>query len=178
MKQINVKEFLQLPLSEQIKYTLVLDCQKPKELVKVKITELSYNEVKQIFKELHKENTNIEFVFTTALRMSKEDYFSLPIQNYFQIKKYIEKFFISLKQNEITLLQSVSADAGMWDMAGGSELNEFSDVLPLSQLAKIYGGYPFELGEKAYIEIIYLLRMNAKQSAVENEYQKLMSKKK
>ena len=175
MKQINVKEFLKLPISEQIAYTSVLENIKPKELLSVKISELSYNDVKQIFKQLSKLNCDIEFVFSTALKISKEDFLLLPIQNYFQIKKYIETFFVSLKQNEITLLQSVDANVGMWEMAGGNELNEFSDVLPLSQLAKIYGGYPFKYGEKNYIEIIYLLRMNNKQSQVENEYQKLIA---
>ena len=175
MKQINVKEFLKLPISEQIEYTTILDLCKPKELLSVKISELSYNDVKQIFKQLSKPNCDIEFVFTTALKISKDEFFTLPIQNYFQIKKYIETFFVSLKQNEITLLQSIDANIGIWEMAGGNDLNEFADVLPLSQLAKIYGGYPFEYGEKNYIEIIYLLRMNNKQSQVENEYQKLIA---
>ena len=178
MKQINVKEFLELPISKQIEYTLLLDAQKPKELIKVKIEQLSYNDVKQCFKELKKTNSNIEFIFTNALKISKDDYLNLPIQNYFVIKKYIEKYFISLYENEIKLLQSIDADAGLWEVAGGNELNEFSDVLPLSQLAKIYGGYPFDLGEKNYIEIIYLLRMNNKQAKVENEYQILKSKQK
>jgi hypothetical protein len=75
------------------------------------------------------------------------------------------------------LLQTISEDIGIWEMAGGDSLNEFGDVLPLSQLAKIYGGYPFDYGEKKYIEIIYLLRMNNVQSKVEAEYQKLKSKK-
>jgi len=178
MKQINLKEFLELPISKQIEYTLLLDAQKPKELIKVKIEQLSYNDVKQCFKELKKTNSNIEFIFTNALKISKDDYLNLPIQNYFVIKKYIEKYFISLYENEIKLLQSIDADAGLWELAGGNELNEFSDVLPLSQLAKIYGGYPFDLGEKNYIEIIYLLRMNNKQAKVENEYQILKSKQK
>jgi ubiquitin len=175
MKQINVSEFLKLNIAEQIAYTSVLEHLKSKELLSVKISELTYNEVKQIFKQLSKPNCDIEFVFTTALKIIKEDFFMLPIQNYFQIKKYIETFFVSLKQNEITLLQSIDANIGLWEIAGGNELNEFADVLPLSQLAKIYGGYPFEYGEKNYIEIIYLLRMNNKQSQVENEYQKLIA---
>lgn len=178
MKQINVSQFLKLPLSEQIRYTTVLQHVKGKALYPVKIAELSYNDVKIVFKELSKDAPNLELIFTKSLGISKEDFYLLPIQNYFIIKKYIENFFVSLRQNEITLLQSVNADVGMWEIAGGNELNEFADVLPLSQLAKIYGGYPFEYGEKNYIEIIYLLRMNNKQSQVENEYQKLISKKK
>jgi len=178
MKQVSVAQFLRLPISKQIEYTTILQHVKGKPIHSVKIVELSYNEVKIVFKELTKENPNIESIFTTTLKISKEEFLNLSIQNYFQIKKYIETFFVSLKQNEITLLQSVNADGAMWEMAGGNELNEFADVLPLSQLAKIYGGYPFEYGNKNYIEIIYLLRMNNKQGQVEQEYQKLMSKKK
>lgn len=178
MKQISVAQFLKLPISKQIEYTTILQHVKGKPIHSVKIAELSYNEVKIVFKELTKENPNIESIFTTTLKISKEEFLKLSIQNYFQIKKYIETFFVSLKQNEITLLQSVNADGAMWEMAGGNELNEFADVLPLSQLAKIYGGYPFEYGNKNYIEIIYLLRMNNKQGQVEQEYQKLISKKK
>ena len=178
MKQVSVAQFLRLPISKQIEYTTILQHVKGKPIHSVKIAELSYNEVKIVFKELTKDTPNIESIFTTTLKISKEEFLKLSIQNYFQIKKYIETFFVSLKQNEITLLQSVNADGAMWEMAGGNELNEFADVLPLSQLAKIYGGYPFEYGNKNYIEIIYLLRMNNKQGQVENEYQKLMSKKK
>ena len=178
MKQINLKEFLSSPISTQIEYTSILQHLKPKELIKVNIQGLSYNDVKIIFKELIKPNCNIEFVFTKALNITKEEYLNLPIQNYFTIKKYIEVFFVNLKTNENKLLESVNADVGLWDIAGGSELNEFSDVLPLSQLAKIYGGYPFtDFGEKSYQEIIYLLRMNNVQGKVENEYQKLKQKK-
>lgn len=178
MNKINLKEFLKLPISQQILYTSVLDCLKPKELLRVDISNLSYNDVKSIFKELRKDVPNTEYIFTTSLNITKEDYYNLPIQNFFIIKKYIESFFVSLKSNEVKLLNSISADTSLWQMAGGDELNEFSDVLPLSQLAKIYGGYPFELGEKNYVEIIYLLRMNNKQSQVENEYNKLKSKQK
>ena len=178
MKQVSVAQFLRLPISKQIEYTTILQHVKGKPIYSVKIAELSYNDVKIVFKELTKENPNIESIFTTTLKISKDEFLKLSIQNYFQIKKYIETFFVSLKQNEITLLQSVNADGAMWEMAGGNELNEFADVLPLSQLAKIYGGYPFEYGDKSYVEIIYLLRMNNKQGQVEQEYQKLMSKKK
>ncbi len=178
MKQINVREFLKLPISQQIMYTSLLECVKPKPLLSVKISELSYNTVKTLFKELTKDVPNLEMIFTEAFKITKEDYLNLPIQNFFILKKYIDTFFVSLRENEVKLLQSVSADSGLWETAGGRELDEFSDVLPLSQLAKIYGGYPFELGEKNYVEIIYLLRMNNKQGQVQNEFDTLKAKQK
>jgi hypothetical protein len=109
--------------------------------------------------------------------MASHDFYNLPITKYFQLKKYLSDYFVILHKKESDLLNSISADIGIWQQAGGDSLNEFSDVLPLSQLAKIYGGYPFDYGEKKYIEIIYLLRMNNVQSQVENEYQKLKSKR-
>lgn len=178
MKQINLKEYLELPLREQITYASLLTHLKPFEAIKIKIEELTYNEVKQCFKELKKDNCNIELVFTLCLKITSEEYYSLPIQKYFQLKKFIEKFFISLYQREIDLLNSINEDSELWQIAGGDELNEYADVLAISQLAKIYGGYPFDLGNKNYIEIIYLLRMNNKQSQVENEFNKLKAKKK
>ena len=113
-----------------------------------------------------------------CLKITSDEYFSLPIQKYFQLKKFIDNFFISLYQREIDLLNSINEDAELWSIAGGDELNEYADVLAISQLSKIYGGYPFDLGNRNYIEIIYLLRMNNKQSQVENEFNKLKSKKK
>ena len=178
MKQISLKEFLKSPISEQIKYTSLLSHVKPKELIKVNIQGLSYNDVKMLFKEITKPNPNLEFIFTKSLDITKVQYLSMPIQNFFILKKYIEEFFVNLKNNEVRLLQSIDSDYGLWETAGGNELNEFADVLPLSQLAKIYGGYPFELGNKAYQEVIYLLRMNNKQGQVEMEYNKLKSKQK
>jgi len=177
MTNITLNEFLKLSIAKQISYTTILQHIKAKELIKIPITELTYNDIKIVFKELQKENPNIEIIFCKSLKITKENYIYLPIVSYFQLKNYIEKYFIKLKENEVKLLQSINADAGIWEMAGGNDLNEFSDILPLSQLAKIYGGYPFEYGEKNYIEIIYLLRMNNKQAQIEQEYQKLKSKK-
>jgi hypothetical protein len=177
MTNTTLKEFLKLPIAKQISYTTILQHIKAKELIKIPITELTYNDIKIIFKEFQKENPNIELIFCKSLNILKENYLSLPIVSYFQLKNYIEKYFIKLKENEVKLLQSINADTGIWEMAGGNDLNEFSDVLPLSQLAKIYGGYPFNYGKKSYIEIIYLLRMNNKQAQIEQEYQKLKSKK-
>lgn len=178
MKQINVKQFFKLDLAKQIEYSTVLSHLKAKEHIKVDITKLTYNDVKSIFKQLSKDNSDLKYIFTTALNITEEDFFLLPIQNFFEIKKYIEDFFVNLKQNEIKLLESISADVGLWEVAGGAKLNEFGDILPLSQLAKIYGGYPFEYGKKSYLEIIYLLRMNNTQSQVDNEFNRLKAKQK
>jgi hypothetical protein len=179
MKQLTVSQYLKLPDLNRLEYDVLLPSLKPKEWFKIEINTLTYNEVKSIYKILQKttETKDIEKAFEYAFKMASHDFYNLPITKYFQLKKYLSDYFVILHKKESDLLNSVSADIGVWQQAGGDSLNEFSDVLPLSQLAKIYGGYPFDYGEKKYIEIIYLLRMNNVQSQVENEYQKLKSKR-
>lgn len=179
MKQINVKEYIQLTPDKQLPYIALFSSLKEKGSLTIKINELSYNEVRILFKKLStsKEVEDIKDIFVSALKIDELQFYELPLQKFFEIKKYISNYFVNLQKKEVQLLQSVNENTGVWDMAGGERLNEFSDILPLSQLAKIYGGYPFDYGTKKYVEIIYLLRMNNIQGQVESEYQKLKSKK-
>lgn len=179
MKQINVLEFTELTLDKQLPYITLFTSLKEKQSLKININDLSYNEVRNIFKRLATatEVKDVLWIFETALKITQAEFYSLPLQKYFQLKKYISNFFVNLQKKEVQLLQSINEDAGLWDMAGGERLNEFADIIPLSQLAKIYGGYPFDYGTRKYVEIIYLLRMNNVQGQVEIEYQKLKNKK-
>jgi hypothetical protein len=179
MKQLTVSQYLKLNDTERLNYDVLLPALKAKEWFKIEINTLTYNEVKSIYKLLSKAKDikDVYKAFEYAFKIREDQFYDLPITKYFQLKKYLSDYFVILHKKESDLLNSVSADIGVWQQAGGDSLNEFSDVLPLSQLAKIYGGYPFDYGEKKYIEIIYLLRMNNVQSQVENEYQKLKSKR-
>lgn len=179
MKQINVLQFTKLNGAEQLPYVTLFTSLKPKEWLKIDINNLTYNEVRNTFKRLSKakEITDVFKVFETIFKISEDEFYALPLQNYFQIKKHLEEYFITLQNKEAQLLQTISEDIGIWQQAGGDDLNEFGDVLPLSQLAKIYGGYPFDYGERKYVEIIYLLRMNNVQNRVENEFQKIKNKR-
>jgi len=179
MKQLTVSQYLKLNDTERLSYDVLLSSLKAKDLIKIDINHLTYNEVKSIYKLLSnsKDVKDVCRVFEYAFKISEDEFYSLPITKYFQIKKYLSDYFVILHKKESDLLNSVSADVGVWQQAGGDALNEFSDILPLSQLAKIYGGYPFDYGEKKYIEIIYLLRMNNVQNQIESEYQKIKSKR-
>lgn len=179
MKQINVLQYTKLTPDKQLPYSTLFTSLKEKDHFKIKINELSYNEVRNLFKRLSNssEVEDIKYIFETSLQIDELQFYELPLQKFFQIKKYISNYFVNLQKKEVQLLQSVNEDTGVWEMAGGERLNEFSDILPLSQLAKIYGGYPFDYGTKKYVEIIYLLRMNNIQGQVESEYQKLKKKK-
>lgn len=179
MKQITVLQFTKLNDAQQLPYVTLFTSLNAKEWLKIDINNLTYNEVRNTFKRLSKAKEIIDVfkIFETIFKISEEDFYALPLQNYFQIKKHLEEYFITLQNKEAQLLQTISEDIGTWQQAGGDDLNEFGDVLPLSQLAKIYGGYPFDYGERKYVEIIYLLRMNNVQSRVENEFQKIKSKR-
>lgn len=178
MKQITIKEYLTLTEEKKVPYLALMQHLKPKEHYKVNLDDLTYNEVKGLFKKLQnaKDELDVKYIFVMAFKITENEFLSLTIQKFFQIKNYLSNYFVFLHKREQELLQSIGADSVLWEMAGGKTLEEFSDVLPLSQLAKIYGGYPFDWGEKKYIEIIYLLRMNNKQAQVENEFSRLKQK--
>ena len=59
-------------------------------------------------------------------------------------------------------------------MAGADRLKPYNDTLPLVQLGKLFGQYPFYLGRKPYGEIFSLLAQTKTQNEVENDYQKLV----
>lgn len=178
MKQINVKKYISLSDLEKFQYVALLTSLVAKDWIKIDINNLSYNEVKTLFKRLSRAETeeDVKEIFMRAYKISENEFYALPITKYFQLKKHISEYFVLLQDKEHKLLQSVNTDVAIWEAAGGNQLNEFSDIIPLSQLAKIYGGYPFDYGERKYVEIIYLLRMNNLQSQIESEFQKLKTK--
>ena len=75
--------------------------------------------------------------------------------------------------NENTLLTTQTTDGHLWELAGADKLKPYSDTLPLLQLGKLFGQYPFDLGRKPYGEIFNLLAQTKAQNEVESEYRKL-----
>lgn len=180
MKNITVKEYIELNVKERFIYDSLLNNINAKEVVKIDFDTISWDNVKKIIKLLSKVDSFdvVCDIFKLAFNMTSESFYNLPIVNYFQIKKFLIKKFVYLHENEVKLLSSSSNDIGLWQMAGGNKLDFYSENLPLSQLAKIYGGYPFDYGKKPYNEILYLLKMNQTQNEVENKFQELKSKQK
>lgn len=180
MKEITVKQFYKLSDKRKLPYITLLDSVKAKEILVFNIDSLSWDDVKGVNKKLQKAFSfeDVYEVFNIVFKISKEDYSNLSIIKYFQIKKFLQEKFIYLHKNEASLLSSNNNDAGLWEIAGGRRLDYFADNLPLSQLAKIYGGYPFDYGKKPYNEIVYLLKMNKEQNEVENAFQELKYKQK
>ena len=172
MINITLEKFNKLTDAKKIPYITLLESIKAKEVLPFDIDSLTWDEVKGINKKLKKDE-----IFEALEVVFKIDN-QIDIVKYFQLKKFIIEKFIYLHKNEATLLSSADVNAGLWELAGGRKLDVFSDNLPLSQLAKIYGGYPFDYGKKPYIEIVYLLKMNKEQSEVDNAYQELKYKQK
>jgi len=178
MKNITIKQYLKLSIRERVIYDALLISLKSSEVMKINLEIISWDDVKKINKMLGKvDSFNVVCeIFQLAFKINEEDFYNLPIVNYFQIKKYLIEKFVYLHNNEVKLLSSSSSDVGLWQIAGGNRLDFYSENLPLSQLAKIYGGYPFDYGKKPYNEILYLLKMNQTQNEVENKFNELKSK--
>lgn len=173
-----------VPLSQYLKshttnpLNLVLNAIKAKDNFPDKpfdLNKLTYNHIRQINRKLRdlKEIKDFVSVISIAYQCEEFEVLELPITNFFEIKKFIQEKIISLLEKENKILSSADADAELWQMAGGDKLNQYADILPLDRLAKLYGGYPLKYGEKKYVEIIYLLSMNAMHDRVDKKFYEL-----
>ena len=169
MRNIPISEYLQS--KEYIQYSFILDSLNSKDWLNFNLNKLTYNDVIKCNRLLSnpKGINDVRDLFKIAYCITNDKFFSLPIINFFQTKKFLIEKFVYLRENESKLLSTSDVDALYFDAAGGKRLNDYSDVLPLDKLAKIYGGYPMDYGTKKYVEIIYLLKMNQVISQVDKK---------
>ena len=160
MRNITIKQYLQD--ESYIKYSTLLDSLNPKDHLHFDLNKLTYNDVITCYRILTKPKglDDVKKLFKTAYNIKDDKFYCIPIVNFFQSKKFLINKFVSLRENEAKLLSANEIDSMYFDTAGGKRLNDFSDVLPLDRLAKIYGGFPLDYGKKKYVEVLYLLRMN------------------
>lgn len=180
MINVTIKEFLKLSDSEKAKYILLLNTLNPKEVIPFDLNSKTWDDIKAISNKINLVNDfNKAFeVFKLAFNIEEDFFYSISIVNFFYLKKFLIEKIVYLRKNEVSLLSGVNEHAALWEMAGGKKLDAFSDNIPLSQLAKIYGGYPFDYGKKPYIEILMLLKMNKEQNEIESKFNDLRSKTK
>jgi|AntRauTorckE6833_2_1112554.scaffolds.fasta_scaffold57609_2 hypothetical protein len=173
MRNISIRDYLQS--KEYAKYGTLLSSLNPKDHLNFDLNKLSYNDVIQCNRVLVKAKgiEDVKKLFVTAYKLQDYEFYSIPIVNFFQSKKFLIDKFVYLRENESKLLSSSDEDAMYFDAAGGKRLNEFSDVLPLDKMAKIYGGYPVDYGNKKYVEIVFLLRMNKVSNQVDKRFNEL-----
>ena len=119
---------------------------------------------------------DIRDVFETCFKINESEFNNGLGTDFLQAKNYIVKTFNKLVENERKLLASISKDSLLWESAGGKRLDIFSDVLPLNQLGKIYGIYPFELKNYKYKEILLLLTIEKEQNEIERKFHELKNK--
>ena len=181
MDRINLLEYSKL--TDTIRYDAVLKHLKPCNKFacgKVDFNKLTYKDVRSclhLMKTINDWNTAKD-LFCLAFRVSETNFWQTSIDEYYSAQNYLIKTFKELQERETKLLQSINADAGFWEMAGGQRLNKFSNLMPLVQLGEIYHIYPYDLQDKPYNEILTLLVLHKEKSEVNDSYSKLKSKSK
>lgn len=142
------------------------------------INKLSYKKVKGVMRTLRgfESVKDVKDIFETCYDITENEFFNSKIVDYFPAKNYIVKEFANMLEREHKLLSSLSGDALIWEAAGGKRLNRFSDILPINQLGKIYGIYPFELQDYKYIDILTLLTIEKEQTEIEKRFNEIKNK--
>lgn len=181
MDKLTIKQYSQL--FDTLEYDLILNALKPLNKFcnsKLDYNKITYAEVRKLFYLSNNGKTLDDMcnMFVIAFNIDKQTFWRASIEEYFSAKNYIVKYLKDTQEKEVKLLKSIDADAGLWEQAGGSTLNVFSDLMPLVQLGEIYGIYPYDLQNKAYNEILTLLVLHNKKSKVQSKFNELRSKKK
>ncbi len=181
MNKLTIKQYSQL--FDTLEYDLILNALKPLNLFcnsKLDYNKITYAEVRKLFYLANNGKTLDDMcdMFCIAFNVEKLVFWSASIEEYFSAKNFIIKYLKDTQEKEAKLLNSIDADAGLWEQAGGSSLNVFSDLMPLVQLGEIYSIYPYDLQNKAYNEILTLLVLHSKKSKVQNKFNELKMKQK
>jgi hypothetical protein len=181
MKNITIAEYAKL--NNTVDYDVVLKHSRPINKFSdgsIDFNRLSYKDVRSclyMMKDL-KDWNNIKELFCLAFNVPENEFWEVSIQQYYAAQNYLVKSFKELQERETKLLQSINADSGLWEMAGGSKLNKFSNLMPLVQLGEIYSLYPYDLQNKPYNEILTLLVLHKEKAEVNESYSKLKQKQK
>lgn len=176
MKNITIKQYAALP--DTIIYDTILEHLNPKNTFcknSMNISAMSYANVKYCIRLLAKINDwqSIAQLFEICFATPEKTFWRARITEYFAARKHLISQFERIISTENKLLSTQSTDGHLWQMAGADKLQPYSDTLPLVQLGKLLGQYPFDLGRKPYGEIFSILAQTKAQNDVELEYQKL-----
>jgi hypothetical protein len=180
MDKINLSEYAKL--KSTIEYDSILKHLKPSNSFgggKIDFNKLTYKDVRSclhLMKEM-KDWDNIKDLFCLAYGIDSDKFWKVGIDEYYSAQNHLIKAFTELQERESKLLQSINADAGFWEMAGGARLNKFSNLMPLVQLGEIYHIYPYEMQNKIYNEILTLLVLHKEKAEVSEAYSKLKQKR-
>lgn len=176
MKNITLKHYTRL--RDTLQYDLILEHLKPANTFagrQMNVNAMPYANVKYCIRLLPKitDWNGVRQLFEICFDIDKTIFWKAPVTDFFAARKFIIAEFERIIATENKLLASMSTDSHLWQMAGADKLKPYSDTLPLLQLGKLFGQYPFDLGRKPYSEIFSLLAQTKVQNEVEEEYRKI-----
>lgn len=176
MKNISLKQYTLLP--DTTLYDCLLEHLNPKNNFagrQMNINAMPYANVKYCIRLLTKIDswTGVLQLFEICFDITGKQFWRRPVTEYFAARAFIVAEFERIIATEAKLLATQSTDGHLWDLAGADKLKPYGDTLPLLQLGKLFGQYPFDMGRKPYGEIFSLLAQTKVQNEVEGEYQKL-----
>ena len=179
MKNITLKQYIRL--RDTLHYDLILEHLNPKNSFggkQMNISAMPYANVKYCIRLLPKiANWNdVRQLFEICFDIDEKAFWKATITEFFAARKFMVAEFERTIITENKLLTTLSTDSHLWQMAGADKLKPYGDTLPLLQLGKHFGQYPFDLGRKPYGEIFSLLAQTKAQNEVETEYRKFASK--
>lgn len=176
MKNLTIRQYTLL--HDTLPYDSILEHLKPRNSFggrQMNSNTMPYANVKYCIRLLPKVNSwdSICKLFSICFDVTETQFWEAPVKDYFAAKKFMLAELERIITNENKLLATQTTDSHLWELAGADKLKPYSDTLPLLQLGKLLGQYPFDLGRKPYGEIFNLLAQTKAQNEVESEYQKL-----
>ncbi|MFP9114913.1 hypothetical protein ACLI1A_13335 [Flavobacterium sp. RHBU_3] len=176
MKNLTIQQYARLP--DTTLYDGILEALNPANTFagkKMDIQQMPYANVKYCIRLLGKTSSwpDVVKLFTTCYGCTEKQFWKVRVVEYFGARRFLINEFTRIIQTETRLLHTLSTDSHLWHMAGADRLKPFGDTLPLVQLGKMFGQYPYDLGRKPYGEIFSLLAQIKTQNEVEAEYSKL-----
>lgn len=176
MKNITLKHYSRL--QDTLLYESILEHLNPANNFggsSMKISTMPYANVKYCIRILPKINNwdGVKELFTICFDINEAAFWKARVTDYFAARRFMISEFERVIATENKLLATHATDTHLWEMAGADKLKPYSDTLPLVQLGRLLGQYPFDLGRRPYGEIFSLLAQTKAQNEVEAEYQKL-----
>ncbi|MXN91285.1 hypothetical protein GR160_08590 [Flavobacterium sp. Sd200] len=176
MKNITLKQYT--ALKDTFIYDSMLMHLNPKNSFanrQMNVSQMPYANVKYCIRQLQKVNSwqGIQQLFVICYGITEKDFWKARVVEYFAARRFMIAEFERIIATENKLLATQNTNSHLWEMAGADRLKNYSDTLPLLQLGRLFGQYPFDLGRKPYSEIFNLLVQTKTQNEVEAEYAKL-----
>ena len=178
MINISLREFV--GLADPSEYE-VLEALQPSNTFAGRTTDiqnLKYMQVRYCIKLLQKVDSwdVVIEVFKICFAIENDnEFWEQGVKDFYQAKRYILRELSTIVAAEAKIMEGKSTNQELWTLAGADKLRKFNDTMPLLQLGKLLGMYPYDLGEKPFKEVFSLIAMNKIYNDVESAYQSLLN---